>query len=136
MPSALNLIELCSRLGLSPPASAIIESIRAAPPSRRVQSARGNVTARYPSRKMGVTIQAESHQVELPAIYLMEYDEHVLEYYDQPPPIKLNYTSKDGKPVGVLHTPDFFVIRDDWIGWEEWKPESRLKELTVAMPNL
>jgi putative transposase len=135
MPSVLSVSEVCSRLGLPAPALAVIESIRTAPPSRRVQSAHGNVTARYPSRKMGVTIQAESHQVELPAIYLMEYDEHILEYYDQPPPIKLNYLSKDGKPVGVLHTPDFFVIRDDWIGWEEWKPESKLKELTVAMPN-
>jgi hypothetical protein len=38
----------------------------------------------YPSKKMGVTIQFESQSVELGAIYLMEHDESVLEYYDQP----------------------------------------------------
>jgi len=36
-----------------------------------------------PSRKMGVTIQAERHRVELAAIYLMEHDPAVLKYYDQ-----------------------------------------------------
>jgi putative transposase len=33
---------------------------------------------------MGVTIQFESHTVELWAIYLMEHDPDVLEFYDQP----------------------------------------------------
>ena len=39
---------------------------------------------------MGVTIQFESHRVELAEIYEMEHDADVLEYYDQPPPIKLD----------------------------------------------
>lgn len=60
---------------------------------------------------MGVTIQAESHKNELAGIYAMEFDPGTLEYYDQPPAIKLKYVAKDGKPVGVLHTPDFFVLR-------------------------
>ncbi|VEP17001.1 hypothetical protein H1P_5220001 [Hyella patelloides LEGE 07179] len=38
-----------------------IQQIRSSPPSRRVQSRRGNVSGRYPSQKMGVTIQFESH---------------------------------------------------------------------------
>jgi hypothetical protein len=33
---------------------------------------------------MGRTIQFESHHVELYGIYEMEYDDDVLEYYDQP----------------------------------------------------
>jgi hypothetical protein len=34
-----------------------------------------------------VTIQFESHRVELPAIFELEYDDSVLEYYDQAPSI-------------------------------------------------
>ncbi|MFL9458723.1 hypothetical protein AB0758_48005 [Tolypothrix bouteillei VB521301_2] len=40
---------------------------------------------------MGQTIQFESHTVELWAIYQMEHDPEVLEYYDQPPPFKIQY---------------------------------------------
>jgi len=35
----------------------LIASLRAAPPSRRVQGRAQNVSGTYPSRKMGVTIQ-------------------------------------------------------------------------------
>jgi len=73
---------------------------------------------------MGMTIQFESHRVELAGIYEMEHDASVLEYYDQPPPIKLDYESAAGKNLGVIHTPDFFVIRDAEAGWEEWKTSS------------
>jgi putative transposase len=65
----------------------------------------------------------------------MEYDNSVLEYYDQPPQIKLLYSSKNGKRVGVLHTPDFFVIRQSSAGWEEWKTVESLKQLSCKMPE-
>ena len=58
--------------------------IRSARPVRRVGSRAGNVSGAYASRKMGCTIQFESHKVELWAIYSMEHDPQVLEYYDQP----------------------------------------------------
>jgi putative transposase len=38
---------------------------------------------------MGLTIQFQSHGVELPLVYEMEHDPGVLEYYDQPPSIPL-----------------------------------------------
>ncbi|MFZ0707417.1 MAG: DDE-type integrase/transposase/recombinase [Candidatus Korobacteraceae bacterium] len=84
---------------------------------------------------MGVTIQFESHRVELAAIYEMEHDATVLEYFDQPPAIKLDYESAAGRRMGVLHTPDFFVIRDGEAGWEEWKSEEELHRLSVHNPN-
>jgi transposase InsO family protein len=84
---------------------------------------------------MGVTIQFESHRVELAGVYEMEHDAGVLEYYDQPPPIKLDYDSAAGKKMGVLHTPDFFVIRDREAGWEEWKTEEELRRLAERTPN-
>ena len=128
-------LQLCRRLGLSPQAQAAVEAIRSSPPSRRVGSAAGNVSVRYPSRKMGVTIQAESHRNELAGIYEKEHDPETLEYYDQPPPIKLLYSAKSGRRVGVLHTPDYFVIRTDSAGWEEWKTEDELVCLREQMPH-
>lgn len=84
---------------------------------------------------MGVTIQFESHKVELPFIYELEHDEDILEFYDQPPPIKLDYQGKNGRKLGVLHTPDFFVIRKNLAGWEECKTEEELKELSQKSPH-
>jgi len=82
-----------------------------------------------------VTIQFESHRVELAGIYEMEHDRDVLEYYDQPPTIKLDYETSGGKRMGVLHTPDFFVIRENEAGWEEWKTEEDLGRLGERNAN-
>lgn len=125
----------CCRLNLSQPSQNLIEKIRSSEPSRRVGGGRKNVSGRYPSRKMGITIQFESHKVELPFIYQLEHDEDVLEFYDQPLAIKLNYQGKTGRQLGVLHTPDFFVIRTNSAGWEECKTEEDLKKLSNKSPN-
>jgi putative transposase len=130
-----ELAQLCRQLGLSEQAQLVIQNIRSSPPARRVRSAGGNVSVRYPSRKMGVVIQAESHRNELAGIFEMEHDANTLEYYDQPSPIKLEYRAKSGRRVGVLHTPDFFVIRTDAVGWEEWKMENELVRLAERMPH-
>jgi putative transposase len=130
-----QLRQLYQSLGLSETAQAVIDSIRASPPARRVQSGRGNVCVRYASRKMGVVIQAESHKNELAGIYEKEHDPDTLEYYDQPGQIELVYQSKTGRQVKVRHTPDFFVLRTNGIGWEEWKMEAELQRLTEIMPQ-
>jgi putative transposase len=123
------------RTSLSDPARAVVTHIRSSQPARRVGGGRGNVVGRYPSRKMGVTIQFESHRVELPAVLELEHNDDVLEYYDQPPSIKLDYSSAHGKRLGVLHTPDFFVVRADSAGWEECKTEEDLIRLADRNPN-
>jgi hypothetical protein len=63
----------------------IIHQVRSSE-ARRVGGGHPNVSGRYPSKKMGVTIQFESHRVELARIYELEHDPAVLEYWDQPPP--------------------------------------------------
>src|SRR5260370_1506724 len=65
----------------------------------------------------------------------MEHEPTVFAFYDQPPPIKLQYQAKNGRPVGVLHTPDYFFIRADALGWEEWKTEEDLVRLAEKMPH-
>ena len=130
-----DLTVLCSQLNLSHQARAVVSLIQSSPPSRRVGSGGKNVPVIYTSRKMGITIQAESYKNELAGVYEMEHDPAVLAFYDQPPPIKLQYQAKNGRHVGVLHTPDYFVIRTDALGWEEWKTEEDLIQLAEKMPH-
>ncbi len=130
-----QFIQYCHRLGLSETARAVLNTIRNSPPVRKVRSSRNNVSVSYPSRKMEVTIQAESHRNELAFIYEMEHDDEVLEYYDQPSVIKLKYQAKSGRKVGVLHTLDFFVLRLEAAGWVECKTESDLQKLAEEKPH-
>src|SRR6266545_7818065 len=123
-------------LNLSDAALELIQTIRSSEPVRRVQSRVSNVCGRYPSRKMGRVIQAESRTVELVAIRCAyEFEPAVLEYWDQPCQIELTYLARNGRLVHVRHTPDFFVLRPNRAGWEEWKPNEQLSTLADKMPQ-
>jgi len=125
----------CQRLQLSKETEEIITAIRSSPPVRKVKGRASNVSGKYPSPKMQVSIQFESQHVELWAIYAMERDDDVLEYYDQASRIPLSYRAKSGRKTTQWHTPDFFVLRQGSAGWEEWKPASSLDQLAVDMPG-
>ena len=131
----VDLLAWYTKLGLAESARVVIDHIRSSDPARRVGGGRRNVSGLYPSKKMGVTIQFESHRVELAAVYELEHDDDVLEYFDQPPSFKLEYDSADGRHMGVLHTADYFVIRTDCAGWEECKTEDELVLLNRKNPN-
>ncbi len=125
----------CSRQNLSLLGRKTLADIRSKEPARRVGGGRKNVSGFYPSKKMGQTIQFESHKVELPFIYSLEHDEDVLEFYDQPPAFKINYQGASGRNIGFFYTPDFFVIRTNSAGWVECKTLSELKSLIVKHPH-
>lgn len=127
-------MQWCEDLQLSPVARRKITDIRCGDPARLVRSGPRNTPGRYPSRKMGVTIQFESGTVEYAAAVAMEYDDDVLEFYDQPETFKLAYRDRSGRRIGHLHTPDFFVLRRDGACWEEWKPTDKLLELAAKSP--
>ncbi len=80
-----GLLAWFQQLDLPEQARSVISHIRSKGPARRVGGGKSNVSGRYPSRKMGVAIQFESHRVEMAGIYEMERDRGVLEYFDQPP---------------------------------------------------
>lgn len=133
----------CRTVGYDARATALIRRIRTSPPSRNVAGGRGNVHARLPSPKMGVSIQSESRTAEKAGIRIFyEYDclaegiheARVLEFYDQPDAIALRYVSASGRTVNTWHTPDFFVIRENSAGWEEWKTEAELVTLAHRQP--
>jgi putative transposase len=81
----------CDRLQLPTTTRDFLIRLRSSPPARRVQGRLLNVCGTYASRKMGVSIQFESHMVELWAIYTMEHSREVLEFFDQPCQLELHY---------------------------------------------
>ncbi len=96
----------CRALALSPSTCNYLATIRGRLPVRRVTSRAGNVSGTYPSRKMGVTIQFESHKVELWAILIMDHDPEVLEFFDQPDSFKLRYPgTRLGRCRGITTRP-------------------------------
>lgn len=114
----------------------IIRQVRDSEPFRKVHGGRSNVIGRYPSRKMGCTIQFDSHTVEFPFVVSFENDDDILEFYDQPVPVKLVYYNAKGMHLGVMSTPDYFTIKSDGTaGWEECKTEEELVRLSQKAPD-
>jgi len=112
------------RLGLQPEAQELLIRVRSSPPSRTPESRRGNMSVWYPSKKMRCIIKAESHKVEFAFLLEAEHSDDVLEFYDQPPRIPLEYYDKRHRLQQPLHTADYFVCRYHSAGWEECKPLS------------
>jgi putative transposase len=131
----LELTAYYDRENINYQAQQVIDHIRRSNPSRRTVSGMYNVACRYPSKKMGCVIQAESHQNELGALYEWDHDCVTHEFYDQPPKIKLSYQKINDKKVTVLHTPDFFILADGYTGWIECKTEEKLIKLSVSQPE-
>ncbi len=126
----------CRWRGLRADTHDLLTRLRSSPPARRVQGRAHNMSGAYASRKMGRTIQFESHTVELWAIYTMEYDPLVLEYFDQPAlGLHLHYPGPVKPHVVASHTPDFLVLRQEEASVEEWKTEERLRALTLIQPG-
>lgn len=125
----------CIKNRISSEAKSFIGKIRSSEPVRRVRSGSHSVSGAFPSRKMGVTIQYESHKNELPYIHELEHDPKVLEFYDQPCRIKLEYLSKTGIKRASWHTPDFFVIGENEAFFVECKTEDKLLDLAIENPN-
>lgn len=131
-----ELLSFCRQAGVTERGLEIASEIIGNPPARRVKSnaMRGSMSCRFPSIKMGQTIQCES-RLEFFNCLTKEFDNTVLGFFDQPfhrP--ELSYTSKNRK---VRHTVtlDFFVISEDFIGFEEVKPRTVLEKLAQTTPG-
>lgn len=135
MLSEQSLTTYCARFPFTPAGLAYLSNVRFSGPSRRVRGGGGNVTVRFPSKKMDRVVECESHRVELSFVYSLERDPAVLEYYPQPPPITLRWTASTGRETGIVHTPDFIVFREDGCGWVECKPQDKLEQLILTAPD-
>jgi transposase InsO family protein len=127
----------CARLNLSRDACEEVNRIRSSEPARLTDSGPTNVSGIFnKSWKMGHSVQFESHSVELQAVLLYEDPQNdVIEYWDQPNKFTVHFKDKKEKSRGHKCTPDYFVIRNDSAGWEEWKTEEKLLKLTQEHPD-
>lgn len=127
----------CKLLGLSSEAQALIIRIRSTQPFQRIRSGANRVACFFPSRKMGRTIQAANQSLHLAAIYLYEYDKDVLEFWDEPGQIKVTTPARsDGRLGAFMAKPPYFVIHQNYAGWEEWKSENWLEHQAAEHPHL
>src|SRR5216683_4167379 len=120
------LLAYFRRLGLGPATQELLIRVRSSPPHRTPASRAGNMPVWYPSTKMQCIIKAESAKVEFAFLLEAEHSDEVLEFFDQPPPIPLEYRDKRNHLQRPLHTADYFVFRSDSAGWEECKPVEKL----------
>jgi len=123
------------RLGFPRETQDMLIHIRSSPPSRTLGARRGNMPVWYPSPKMQCIIKAESAKVEFPFLLQAEHDDDVLEIWDQPPSIPLEYLDKRGRLQRPMHTADYFVFRYRECGWIECKPAQELSRLVEKQPN-
>ncbi len=123
------------RLGFPRETRELLVHIRSSPPSRTPGARRGNMPVWYPSKKMQCIIKAESAKVEFAFLLEAEHSDDVIEFFDQPPPIPLEYPDKRGRMQRPLHTADYFVFRSRQAGWEECKPVEELLRQAKSRPN-
>src|SRR2546428_13673850 len=123
------------RFGFPRETRELLMHIRSSPPSRTPGARRGNMPVWYPSKKMQCIIKAESTKVEFPFLLQAEHDDDVLEVWDQPPSIPLEYRDLRGRLQQPIHTADYFVFRYQACGWIECKPAQELSRLVEKQPH-
>ena len=129
------LLAYFRRLGLGPATQELLIRVRSSPPHRTPASRAGNMPVWYPSTKMQCIIKAESAKVEFAFLLEAEHSDEVLEFFDQPPPIPLEYRDRRNHVQRPLHTADYFVFRSHSAGYEECKPVEKLIQLAQTHPN-
>ncbi len=120
---------------LSDAAYQFLCTIRESAPTRAVQNQRSNVRGRFASRKMSQTLAFES-ELELSAMWTCEYDDEVLEFWEQPCEVILRYTLPSGRHGGHRYRPDLCVLRRDGIVMVECKYVNTLQDLVAKQPHL
>lgn len=120
---------------ISEKGKAYIRNTRASDPARLVgTTAKSSVTTFVASPKMGFSVSAESRTGERAFIRLCEYDDRVFELWDQPEPVRVTRTDKQGRKRKGSYTPDFLVLGKDGPEVIEVKSRSEVDELLVSKP--
>src|SRR6266566_4604864 len=131
----IEFLAYCHRLHFPKETQELLMSIRSSPPNRTPGARHGNMPVWYPSKKMQCIIKAESTKVEFPFLLQAEHDDDVLEMWDQPPSIPLEYRDLRGRLQQPMHTADYFVFRYQACGWIECKPAQELSRLVEKQPH-
>lgn len=130
-----KLTAVVRRVGLTGRAREyVLEAINNGPSRKVGQFAKNNVVGNYSSVSQGCSIQFESRGAELPFMLRWDYDEEIVGFLDQPPPVEVFKTDKNGRNIRVTYTPDFLVFRRTDIRVVEVKHSSELNRLAEITP--
>lgn len=123
------------RLKVSPLGRDLVSKVRSEVPARRVSPAvTHNKPCRYVSPKMGATIGVESDE-ELTYAVLCEYDEEVIEFWEQPVGVQLEVTARNGQSRRTSYTPDFLILKRSAIEFVQVKTKDEVNQLLARNPN-
>lgn len=112
-----------------------LSTVRNSDPSRMVGvNAQNNLCSWAMSKKMGHTVSLESRTAEKAFFILSEYDERIIEYWDQPEPIKVERTNKNGRKASGWYHPDALLLTKNGPKVVEVKSEDEVKELLQKNP--
>jgi putative transposase len=135
MLSDLEFTQWCERLQLGEAARQYIESVRYSDPARAVTSnGKGNICTAVASQNMGVTINTESRTAEFVFAREFEFDENVLEFWDQPQPVPV-LRHRSSKARWETYTPDYLVLWKDAVAVFEVKKQEHLPDLVKKTPE-
>ena len=129
------LLAYFRRFNFSRETQELLIHIRSSPPSRTPGARRGNMPVWYPSKKMQCIIKAESAKVEFAFLLQAEHDDAILEVWDQPPPIPLEYQDKHDRWQRPMHTADYIIFGRQECSWIECKPTEELFKQAERSPN-
>lgn len=128
--------QYCQSSGLAKTAWDYLGQVRTSEPSRKVGAyAHTNICSSIDSNKMGHTISVESRSAEKAFLLISDYDDRVLEIWDQPEPVNVVRTNKNGHRRGGTYTPDFMIITKERPVVIEVKNESDIERLSSKNPK-
>jgi putative transposase len=125
---------LCDGDGLPIVGREFVRNIRSSAPGRLAMGGNGSVPSRFANAKMGWTIQSDS-DVEFALVNESEFDDDVIEIWDQIPNVVLQYKSSNGRSVTANTTSDYLFLRSASAAIIECKGEAKLVELAHSSPN-
>lgn len=124
-----------ARLSLSDAAIDYITATRDSQPARVVRSSGSHNTVwRYPSAKMGFAVALESTEEHTYAAQL-EYDQAVIEYWEQSSRVNLSVLDVHGKTRRAAYVPDFLILNNSGVELVQVKTISECARLAAANPN-
>lgn len=127
-----ELEELLCRFPLPVEGRAFVDAAFEAP-SRNVQGTTRNMVSEIQCPKMDCFAQSEGGTTERPAVFDYIFNNDVLGYLDQAPPIELDYVGKGGRRIRTPYRCDFLVFyRSRGCVLEEWKPADAVETLPLA----
>lgn len=120
---------------LSHHAKQYIHAARTSVPSRMVGThASSNLVSWRISARTMRAVSLESRSAETAFFLLSEFDDNVIELWDQPDPIKIKRHDRNGKERSFSYTPDFLVLTKGGPCVVEVKTESNVGELVKKYP--